>query len=73
MTAECSVHRLDKEYSHMSAVRSINCELVFLELTKADAAFVDLASHEDELDFDTVVSALHAPDCGQSLSGNVRK
>lgn len=57
----------------MVAVRSINCEFVFLKLTKTDAAFIDLAAHKNELDFDTVVPALHAPDCGQSLSSDVRK
>ena len=57
----------------MVAVRSVNCEFVLLELANADAAFVNHATHKNELDFDTVVSALYAPDCGESLSGNVRE
>lgn len=63
---------LDEDYLHVVTVHPIDCELVFLELTKADAAFVYFATHENELDFDAIVSSFDTSDSGQSLSRDVR-
>ena len=50
-------HRLDKDCLHVIAIHPVDCELVFLELTEANTAFVHLTTHENELDFDAIVSS----------------
>ena len=58
------IYVLDKDYLHMVTVHPVDCKFVFFELTEADAAFIHLATHEDELDFDAIISSFDTSNSG---------